>query len=190
MSSLNDIEEFLNIEIGDKRLRHGKKKMNKNCYYWYRNEYYIVHLSNDKWCIMSTGEQTRELLTNHVWCCSKRGYTMTRNEGYHRMLLNPPSNMCIDHINRHTFDNRIDNLRVVTNQENNRNKSKRHDNTSGCAGVSKINKNRIWKASICDNDGNHLQKYFSIKRLGDIEAKQLALNQRRLWVEQLRYLGE
>jgi len=68
MSSLNDIEEFLNIEIGNKRLRHGKKKMNKNSYFWFRNEYYIVNLSNDKWCIMSTGEQTRELLTNHTWC--------------------------------------------------------------------------------------------------------------------------
>ena len=66
MTSLNTIEEFLNIEIGDKVLRNGKKKMNKNRYFWFRNEYYIVNISNDKWVIMSTGEQTRELLTNHI----------------------------------------------------------------------------------------------------------------------------
>ena len=193
MSSLNEIEEFLNIEIGDKRLRNGKKKMNKNTYYWYRNEYYIVNLSNDKWCIMSTGEQTRELLTNHIYCFNRTGYAMTNYERktalMHRMLMNPPRNMCIDHINRHTFDNRLENLRIVTNQENNRNASKRHDNTSGIAGVSKIRNG--WIARICDNNNKQISKSFTVnKNRNDGQCKQLAVNQRRLWVEQLGYLGE
>jgi hypothetical protein len=41
MTSLNKIEELLNIEIGDKILRKGKIYDEKNRYYWYRNEYYI-----------------------------------------------------------------------------------------------------------------------------------------------------
>ena len=52
MSSLNEIEEFLNIEIGDKKLRHGKKKMNKNTYYWFKNE----------WFALQKEEKQRELI--------------------------------------------------------------------------------------------------------------------------------
>lgn len=41
----------------------------------------------------------------------------------------------IDHINGVKTDNRIANLRVVTNQENNRNRPMRRDNSSGVTGV-------------------------------------------------------
>jgi hypothetical protein len=99
MSSLNNIEEFLNIEIRDKKLRNGKKKQNKNRYYWYRNEYYIVNLSNDKWIIMSTGERTRELLTNHIWHYNSDGYARTRIDNIipkmHRMIMNLNDDMII-----------------------------------------------------------------------------------------------
>ena len=44
MTTLNIIEELLNIEIGDKVLRNGRIYNEKNRYYWYRNEYYIVNI--------------------------------------------------------------------------------------------------------------------------------------------------
>jgi hypothetical protein len=169
MSSLNNIEEFLNIEIGDKTLRHGKKNMNNNRYYWFKNEYYIVNFGNDKWLIVSSNDHTRELLTNHTWHCIK-GYAVATIErktaSMHRMLLNPPSNLHIDHINRHPFDNQLDNLRIVTNQENSRNKSMLKNNTSNIVGVSKrkTEQNSYWRAFINDNDGNQIEKSFSIKK--------------------------
>ena len=49
MSTLNDIESFLNIEIGQRRLRDGKKYNNKNQYYYFENLYYIVKLTKDMW---------------------------------------------------------------------------------------------------------------------------------------------
>jgi HNH endonuclease/AP2 domain len=195
MTSLNDIEEFLNIEIGNKRLRNGKKKMNKNTYYWFRNEYYIVNLSNDKWCIMSTNERTRELLTNHVWCCSS-GYAITSNDKttikLHRQIMNSPENMCIDHINRHPFDNRIDNLRITTHKENMRNKSMPTNNTSSIVGVSKRKKkqNSYWRVNIVDNNNKLIEKSFSIKKFGDEAAKQMAINQRNNWKDQYGYIGD
>ena len=195
MSSLNNIEEFLNIEIGNKTLRHGKRKMYKNRYYWYRNEYYIVNIGMDKWIIMSTGERTRELLTNHTWHCMN-GYATTTNEfkhaSMHRMLLNPPRNMHIDHINRHPFDNRLDNLRIVTHKENMRNKSMFKNNTSSIVGVSKRKKKRnsYWRTFITDNDGNRIEKSFSIKKFGDEQSKQMAIEQRIRWKYQYGYIGE
>ena len=38
MTTLEDIEEFLNIDIGDRLLNDGLKKRNKNRYYYYPNE--------------------------------------------------------------------------------------------------------------------------------------------------------
>jgi len=54
----------------------------------------------------------------------------------------------IDHINGITDDNRIVNLRVVTNQENMRNKSMRLSNTSGFTGVYWHKPNGRWQARI------------------------------------------
>jgi hypothetical protein len=54
----------------------------------------------------------------------------------------------IDHLNGAKYDNRIENLRAVTSQENNRNASMRSDNSSGVTGVC-WNKNREkWQANI------------------------------------------
>jgi hypothetical protein len=54
----------------------------------------------------------------------------------------------IDHINGVRNDNRINNLRVVTNTENARNANRRRDNTSGITGVSLDKYGRKWIAFI------------------------------------------
>lgn len=54
----------------------------------------------------------------------------------------------IDHINRIKDDNRIINLRMVTNSENHQNMSIRKDNKSGHEGVTFCNKRKRWRAYI------------------------------------------
>lgn len=53
----------------------------------------------------------------------------------HRFIMNPPEGMFIDHINRDPLDNRRSNLRVVTHQQNMRNKGVYKNNKSGCRGI-------------------------------------------------------
>ena len=57
----------------------------------------------------------------------------------------------IDHINRNRSDNRISNLREVTNKQNGQNASKRSDNTSGHPGVYWHKRDSKWQAGIMHN---------------------------------------
>lgn len=55
----------------------------------------------------------------------------------HRLLMNPPADMHIDHINGNGLDCRRENMRIVTLQQNNLNRGIRVSNHSGLKGVSK-----------------------------------------------------
>lgn len=56
--------------------------------------------------------------------------------------------MVCDHINRDRKDNRRENLRIATNQENAINKGKQSNNTSGYPGVHFGKRRGVWEASI------------------------------------------
>lgn len=66
----------------------------------------------------------------------------------------------IDHINGVKDDNRIGNLRVVSHQENHRNKPMRSDNTSGITGVVWDKTKRKWRAQIKMNGRGVTLGYF------------------------------
>lgn len=57
----------------------------------------------------------------------------------------------VDHINQNKSDNRAINLRRATNLQNQANRGKNKNNTSGFKGVSWRKDNRKWKASIAVN---------------------------------------
>ena len=57
----------------------------------------------------------------------------------------------IDHINHIRSDNRMENLREATNQENHKNQSMRSDNKSGMTGVHWHNGRGKWAASVVSN---------------------------------------
>jgi len=57
----------------------------------------------------------------------------------------------VDHINGDRTDNRIENLRSVTRQQNNMNKATRSDNSSGVTGVRWHTQRKKWNARIILN---------------------------------------
>lgn len=195
---LNTIESFLDIEIGDKRLCNGKKYKNKNQYYYYRDQYYIVKLTRDKYMIVDDCKKTRRLLRLYCWHFNNEGYAQTHYDGssksWHQLYLNYENGLVCDHINNKKYDNRADNLRIVTQRQNNRNLSKRSDNTSGKQGVCRRTrhkgKNHYWIVQIRDNDGKSISKCFSVNKYGDAEAKRLAIEKRLEWEEEFDYIGD
>lgn len=70
----------------------------------------------------------------------------------------------IDHINRIRTDNRIANLREVTNKQNQQNKSKSSNNTSGYLGVHWYKRYSKWVAQITHNQKKvHLGSFTTLE---------------------------
>jgi hypothetical protein len=139
---------------------------------------------------MDCSGESIELLNENIFYYER--YVRTKTGCFHNLLMTPPKGLVVDHINRKTWDNRSSNLRIVTQRINNQNISIRSSNTTGTTGVFKeINKNNTYyRSQIVDNDGFLHQKRFSIKKLGETNAKNQAIAQRLAWKVELNYLGE
>jgi hypothetical protein len=197
MTTLNNIEAFLEIEIGDKILKDGKKYKNKNNYYYYNQFYYIIKLTQDMWIIAEDCNKTRKLLKKYCWYTHNCGYAQTNVDNstkkWHQLFFNYECGLVADHINNKKFDNRSDNIRIVTSSENSRNTTINKNNTSGKQGVQHcIDKKtglQYWKVVIIDNNCKKIAKYFSIKKLGNDVAKRQATEYRKQLEIQFGYIG-
>ena len=80
-------------------------------------------------------------IKDYCWNIGPDGYVtaysaeLARIVRLHRLIMNFPNNMDIDHINHKLHDNRKQNLRICEHTKNMMNQSKRSDNTSGVPGV-------------------------------------------------------
>lgn len=67
----------------------------------------------------------------------------------------------VDHIDRNPSNNQFINLRAVSKSQNQHNRIKQRDNTSGYKGVIYFKRTGRWRANIWVNDVNHYLGYFS-----------------------------
>lgn len=81
-----------------------------------------------------------ERLKKHTWF-EHRGYVhgkiMGKEVRFHRYILDAPKGYEVDHINRNTFDNRKENLRIISHKGNMINTGLSRNNKTGCKGVYK-----------------------------------------------------
>lgn len=87
------------------------------------------------------------------------------------------SSLVVDHIDRNSQNNNIDNLRSVTQKTNTLNLSLKSNNKSGINGVMHDPQRNRFRAYIT-KDGKQVSKTFSIKIYGFEKAKQLATEAR------------
>lgn len=112
----------------------------------------LVFLSRGMVAIVDRSDADAVLARN--WRPDKDGYVIAgggRNNRptvkLHRVLMDAPAGIEVDHINRDKLDNRRCNLRLVTHAENSRNLDKRSSNTSGFKGVN-LHHGKYWRAVI------------------------------------------
>ena len=70
------------------------------------------------------------------------------NQKLSRFLIDCPPDLEVDHINNDITDNRRENLRVVTHQQNQINQPRQKNNTSGYIGVSYCANRHAWDARL------------------------------------------
>ena len=121
-------------------------------------------------------------VSQYKWCIS-HNYVLCRelNVRLHCFLMgNTNEELVVDHINRNTLDNRKENLRLATMQQNAMNRSVQPNNTSGIPGVSWRKDRNKWRAFITINGKQ--------KSLGLYENKEDAIAARKIAEE--KYFGE
>lgn len=103
------------------------------------DDYNFDKLNIWKWYCSNTGYATHDIFENG----KKKAILM------HRLIMNCSSDKVVDHINHNKLDNRIENLRVVTQHENQLNRSKLNKNNySGTSGISWFKRDNKWRARI------------------------------------------
>jgi len=134
-----------------------------------------------------SAEDYEDFVYGYRFRLSKSGYVSysgrkdgLNNKRLHRIIMGDPEDLVVDHINRDPLDNRRENLRIVTQQENCMNLSMRKTNKSGVSGVH-WNKNRNkWVAQITYN--------YKIIHLGYFDNLEDATKARK--DAEIKYFGE
>ena len=79
------------------------------------------------------------------------GYINGRTRLLHRLIMQPPANMLIDHINGNGLDNRKTNLRLANYSQNLANTGKHKNNKSSFKGVYWDKDKKKWRVTLSKN---------------------------------------
>lgn len=184
---LSDLEIDILEQVIRSNLHPGLKQKNKNRFIIY-DKYMVVELTREHWMLTDDSEEVRRILKSYCFCYHHSGYAQATAGFFHRLLLNPPEELEVDHRNRNKTDNRLENLRTVTRSENMKNTSRYKNNKTGAKGVCYRSSLGGYEARIYQ-DGIRKSKFFSCKKYGE-EARSLAIAWRRQKEQELGYCGE
>lgn len=132
-------------------------------------------------------KENYKILKEYTWSENDSGYIETHINGkryfQHRFILfgfNREINLkngVVDHINRNKKDNRKNNLRITSNSVNQFNRGLRKDNQSGHTGVSYLQRDKLFRATI--NKGGRSYN------LGDFSTLNEAVTARKIAEQKL-----
>lgn len=109
-----------------------------------RSDGYVLVMRNGESMI---SPEDVAFVSSVAWRIDSNGYARNTRKGrLHRLLLNTPAGLVVDHINQNKLDNRRANLRVVEHAVNLHNGKLNARNTSGHRGVTWNALRRRWYA--------------------------------------------
>ena len=150
----------------------------------YRLDGDIVYVKLDDYNEMICDIEDWMRLKDRHWRLDGAGYVVTsikkKYTSFHRVVMIPEKGKVVDHINHNKLDNRKNNLRVVTQSENSKNRACGSRNNTGVTGVYFLKNSGKWVAYVGDNGKNI--------RLGEFDDFDLAVLERKKAEEQYNYL--
>ena len=144
---------------------------------WYLlgyGEVYVVPLTRGKYSIIDI--ESYDKVAPYMWYSTPdeyvRGTVDKKQVALHRHLMNPKEGFVVDHINGDPSDNRISNLRCITQQQNIWN-SRRNTNVAEYKNISKIGNRWQLRMSINGKE-TYLGLFKTVHEA--IEAREVAYN--------------
>jgi hypothetical protein len=113
----------------------------------------LIKLTKGAFAAVDNGDF--EWLNQYKWFyskCAKRAvgpHGKQKQICMHNVIMNPPKGMFVDHMNGDRLDNTKENLRLCTNEENQRNRKVPKNNTTGYKGVTSFR--GLWRVIIQRN---------------------------------------
>ena len=130
-----------------------------------------------------------EWLSKWKWCACKSRYTyyacrtvwITKSKSttikMHRLILNAPKGMDVDHRGHDGLNNQRHNIRICTRSENKQNSRSYKNRLSAFKGLCWVERNRRWKSQITQNKKTIFLGYFhkeiDAAKAYDVKAKEL-----------------
>ena len=141
-----------------------------------------IYLTNNKGVAL-VDDEDYDWLNQYKWHIDNIGYAkmsykinkINKTIRMHQLLIYKPTGMQTDHINGNKLNNQKENLRIVTQQQNQMNKIKRKNMTSKYKGVSWFGESNKWRADIMLNKKQYYLGLFN----NEIDAAK-AYNKRAL----------
>lgn len=173
------VRYLIKWEVYDKSTAFNKKNKYKDC-----GDFYIGYTRNDNYEFY-IDKKYYDLIWQYCWHRHQDGYLRTcigkkENGGniyklMHVMIMEAEGYVFengeeVDHINGKPNDNRIDNLRITTHENNMKNEKLYNNNVSGHKGVYYSKREQKWKASITSDK--------VVYHLGTFNTKQEAIEVR------------
>ena len=139
----------------------------KNIIYEYKEEFYCVLTKRQ---IMKFSFESMDLVESRNWCAAFAAninsyYASStidnKMTGFHRLVCaNIGIDETVDHINRHTLDNTVENIRASSSSVQNINRSISIRNTSKVVGVCYDKANRCWYANWRETGKLHGRRFY------------------------------
>lgn len=132
-----------------------------------------------------------DLIKDYAWLENDQGYIVSRNKDgdtslirMHRLIMNPPKDVLIDHRNLKRYDNQKHNLREANKQLNGINRPHNINNSVGVKGVEPYDNDR-YLARICvDGKNIHIGIFDSLE-----DAKQAREDKEKELFGEFAYRG-
>ena len=124
-------------------------------------DYGVCYFNNGGYFIFD--KEDYEKIKDYAWVQSN-GYACHAWLRVHRIIMDCPDGMVVDHINHNRLDNRKGNLRICLQIDNMKNQTLRRNNKSGITGVNKHSYRDCYVARInVDGKRKHIGYYKTLE---------------------------